>query len=319
MLPPGTRGTLILHAAEASLLGTPSRTTVRAGFGNGALHTATPTLKSFAVMAGGSVVEEVRFGQERAPHVEFTASSPAGSEPLIAEVFYRAGDAATWSPLAVSEANGRFTAPLVPAEGEVSLRLRIGTLMWGTFEMDVEPAFIAHSSPVVDAPVLQTIANVSGVRVDWRVPAIEGPLVVERSEPDGPWLEWGEVIPLNGVARFEDTGVVPGKRYGYRLAGGHGEAWVQVPVGPPQLALAIAPNPARGDLVLALRVDRTAPITLSLIDLQGRVVTSRRLESPVPGVQYVSLVTSGRVAPGLYFVRLERERDVITKRVTLIE
>jgi hypothetical protein len=318
-LPPGTRGMLIVHAAESNVRGTPSRTTVRAGFGPGMQQTVTPTLGSFAVMAGGSVVDEVRFGQEHAPHVEFTASSPVAREPLVAELFYRVSDAAPWSPLAVSGANGRFTAPLAPADGPVSLRLRIGTRAWGTLEMDVEPAFFAHSSPVLDAPVLQMVADGNGVRVDWRVPAIDGPLVVERSEPEGPWLEWGEVIPLNGVARYEDTGVVPGKRYGYRLAGAEAVAWVQVPVGPPQLALAIAPNPARGELVLALRVDRSAPITLSLLDLQGRVVTSRRLETPVPGVQYVSLVPSGRVPPGLYFVRLERERDVITKRVTLIE
>jgi hypothetical protein len=185
--------------------------------------------------------------------------------------------------------------------------------------MDVEPAFIAHRSPVADAPVLHAVADGSGVRVDWRVPALDGALVVERSEPGGPWLEWGEVTPANGVARFEDTGVTPGKRYGYRLAGGEAAAWVQIPVGAPRLALAIAPNPARGDLVLALGVDRSAPIELSLLDLQGRIVTSRRLDAPPPGVNVVSLFTAGRVAPGLYFVRLVRERDVITKRVTLLE
>jgi len=318
-LPPGKRGTLVVRAEGANVLGSPSRTTVGTDFGPGTMQTKSPTLESFAVMAGGSVAQEVRFGQERAPHVAFTATSRDTHAPLVAELFYRTTALAPWIALAVSGADGRFTAPLAPADGPVSLRLRIGTVKWGMLEMDVEPAFIAHRSPALAAPVLQAIAEASGVRVDWRVPAIDGPLVVERSEPGGPWLEVGEVTPANDVASFEDTGVVPGRRYGYRLAGAEAAAWVQVPVGPPQLALAIAPNPARGDLVLALRVDRSAPLTLSLIDLQGRVVTSRRLENLPPGVQFVSLFTAGRVPPGLYFVRLERERDVITKRVTLLE
>jgi hypothetical protein len=33
----------------------------------------------------------------------------------------------------------------------------------------------------------------------------------------------------------------------------------------------------------------------------------------------VSVVKSGRVRPGLYFVRLERGSDVITRRVTLLQ
>jgi hypothetical protein len=48
-------------------------------------------------------------------------------------------------------------------------------------------------------------------------------------------------------------------------------------------------------------------------------MSSRRLDPPEPGALVVNLATSGRVPPGLYFVRLVRERDVITRRVTLLE
>jgi hypothetical protein len=146
-----------------------------------------------------------------------------------------------------------------------------------------------------------------------------GSLLVERSEEGGDWVEWGEVTPANGVAQLVDPSVVPGRRYGYRLVGAESAAYVQIPVGPPRLALAIAPNPAHGDVVVALGVDRTSPITLSLMDLQGRVMSARRLDSPLPGVHVMSLVTSGRARPGLYFVRLERGSDVITRPVTLLQ
>jgi len=185
--------------------------------------------------------------------------------------------------------------------------------------MDVEPAFVGHRSPAADARVLEASADGTSARVSWRVPAVDGSLIAERSEEGGDWVEWGEVTPANGVAQLVDASVVPGKRYGYRLVGAEAAAYVQIPVGPPRLALAIAPNPAHGDVVVALGVDRTSPITLKLIDLQGRVVSARRFEAPLPGVHVVSLVTSGRVPPGLYFVRLERGGDVITRRVSLLQ
>ena len=318
-LPPGNRGTLVVHAPEASLLGMQSHTTVRAGFGLGIVQTITPTLESFAVVAGGSVVQEVRFGQVRAPRVEFTVSPPVEHEPLVAELFYRTDVSPAWTPLAVTADGARFSAPLAAVDGPVSLRLRVGTVKWGTLEMDVEPAFVGHRSPGADAPVLEASADGLRVQVTWRVPASDGPLVVERAEPGGAWAEWGEVTPVNGVARFEDPGVVPGRRYGYRLAGAEAVAWVQVPVGVPRLSLAIAPNPARGDLLLALGVDRTERLTLTLLDVQGRALRSQVLDGLAPGAHLVNLTPSEHLRPGLYFVRLERGADLITRRVTLLE
>jgi len=167
--------------------------------------------------------------------------------------------------------------------------------------------------------VLQTSADARTARVDWRVPGVDGALVVERSEPGGDWAEWGEANAANGVAHFEDTAVVPGKRYGYRLASASAVAWVQIPIGTPRLSLAIAPNPARGDLLLAIGVDRTAPIRLTLLDVQGRAVRTRVLDGLAPGVHVVSVTPAEHVRPGLYFVRLERGADVITRRVTLLQ
>jgi hypothetical protein len=320
-LPPGNHGEVVVHAPEASLLGLASHTTVRTLFDVGSLQTVTPTLESFAVVAGGSAVQEVRFGQVRDPHVEFSTTFSTGVNPIIAQLFYRAAGATAWTPLEVSStdlARSRFRAALAPVDGPVSLRLRIGTVKWGTLEMDVEPAFVGHRSPAAEAPVLEASADGAGVHVTWRVQATDAPLVVERTEGDGAWLEVGEVTPAGGVARYEDPAVTPGHRYGYRLAGSESAAWVQIPIAVARLSLAIAPNPVRGDVTVALGVEREGPITLELLDLQGRVRSVRRLEAPAPGAHVVNLLTSGHLAPGLYFVRLRRAGDEITRRVTLL-
>src|SRR5262249_28780815 len=216
----------------------------------------------------------------------------------------------------------RYRAPLVPVEGPVSLRLRLGTSKWGTLEMDVEPAFVGRRSPGVDAPVLQASADAASVRVDWRVDATDEPIVVERAGRGGEFADVGEVqVAADGVAHFADAAVTPGHRYGYRLAGATAEVWVQVPVGLPPLSLAIAPNPAHGAVRVSLGVDRTAPIELALLDVQGRVLHHQVLGAPAPGEHVFDLGSPGSPGgppPGLYFVRLERGGEVITRRVTLL-
>ena len=221
--------------------------------------------------------------------------------------------------LPVDSTYASFRASLAAVDGAVSLRLDVGSARSGTLEMDVEPAFVGHRSPVADAPVLEASADGTSARVSWRVPAIDGSLLVERSEDGGDWVEWGEITPANGVAQLVDPGVAPGKRYGYRLVGAEAAAYVQIPVGPPRLALAIAPNPARGDLLLALGVDRAAPISITLLDIQGRALRTQVLDGLAPGVHLVNVTPSRHLRPGLYFVRLERGADVITRRVTLLE
>ena len=321
-LPRGLRGTMVVHSPEASVLGIPSHTTVRAAFSLGLSPTITPSVESFAVVADGSVVEEVRFGQVHDPHVEFSTEWLRAPTPVDAALYYQEQGSLRWSPLTVIATDSKqssFRAALPPVEGPVSLRLEVGTAKWGTLQMDVEPAFVGKRSPAADASVMEASATAASVQVSWRVPAIDGSLVVQRTEAGVDWADLGDVTPVNGIARFEDPAIVPGARYGYRLAGSTAAAWVQVPAGAPRLSLAIAPNPARGDLLLALGVDRTAPITITLLDVQGRAVRRRVLDGLAPGVHVVNLTPSEHVRPGLYFVRLERGSDEITRRVTLLQ
>jgi hypothetical protein len=147
-------------------------------------------------------------------------------------------------------------------------------------------------------------------------------LIVERAEPGRPWSDWGDVqVDADGVARFHDAAVAPGRTYGYRLSGSPTEVWLRVPAANAAnvaLALSVSPDPTPRDILASLTVDRAAPMTLSLYDVQGRVVSSRRFDALAPGQHVINLSVAERVRPGLYFVRLVRGSDTLTRRITIL-
>src|SRR5262245_40571680 len=56
------------------------------------------------------------------------------------------------------------------------------------------------------------------VRLVWSVSGGEGRMFeVQRQNRAEPWKHFATVVPSNGQVRIEDTGVVPGQRYVYRL------------------------------------------------------------------------------------------------------
>ena len=95
------------------------------------------------------------------------------------------------------------------------------------------------------------------------------------------------------------------------------------PTGPPtRLSLAAAPNPSPGTLTFKVESNRAGPETLSVFDLQGRVVrrlADRRIE---PGVHTVSWdgrnEAGAKLAPGVYLARLEVAGKAVWTRVTMI-
>ena len=144
-------------------------------------------------------------------------------------------------------------------------------------------------------------------------------LIVERAEPGRPWSDRGDVhIDADGVGRFHEAAVAPGRTYGYRLSGSPSEVWLRVPAANAALALSVSPDPTPRDILASLTVDRVAPMTLSLYDVQGRLMSSRRLDALEPGQHVINLSVAERVRPGLYFVRLVRGSDTLTRRITLL-
>jgi len=64
------------------------------------------------------------------------------------------------------------------------------------------------------------------------------------------------------------------------------------------------PNPASATCAITYAMPRAARVTLSLLDVQGRVIRTLERAEQAAGRHVVSLGTQD-LTPGLYFVRLE--------------
>jgi hypothetical protein len=149
---------------------------------------------------------------------------------------------------------------------------------------------------------------------------------IERRTQSADWVALASVAPDGaGRVHFEDHGVVAGGRYAYRLRLGSGagstttgETWIEVPAA---LAFALEgarPNPTSGPLAVAFTLPSAARATLEVLDVTGRRVRSRTIESPAVGRQLLSLEGDAALAPGLYFVRLRQEQRTAQARVAVV-
>lgn len=78
------------------------------------------------------------------------------------------------------------------------------------------------------------------------------------------------------------------------------------------------PNPATGRVRAQFTLPGSGPATLELIDVTGRRVARREVGSLGAGRHTLVLGDAGRVAPGLYWLRLARREEVRTARVVVI-
>ncbi len=149
---------------------------------------------------------------------------------------------------------------------------------------------------------------------------------VERRGADTGWMQVATVLPDgDGLLVYEDRTVVPGARYAYRLAIGSGastwrtpEHWVSVPAGAVFALGGLIPNPGTAGAVIAFALPSSAPATLELFDLQGRRVAARRIDAPDAGRHELALASVGRLAPGVYLLRLAQAGRVGTTRVCVL-
>lgn len=85
---------------------------------------------------------------------------------------------------------------------------------------------------------------------------------------------------------------------------------------PSVLALTIAPNPVSRRAAIRFEAPRAGHVRLTAYDVLGREVV-RVVDGVRPaGVQTIGFDTGG-LAPGLYFLRLETEREAVTRRLTV--
>ncbi len=165
-------------------------------------------------------------------------------------------------------------------------------------------------------------ADPDRVELVWFSPQSIARATVERRKMGEDWMGWGEVsADGTGKIRFIDRDVEPGRRYGYRLAIGEstfGEAWVDVPR---QMAFALrgpGSNPAPpGRVFIDFTLPNAQPATLGLVDVTGRGIIRRDVGSLGAGNHMINLDAEGRLAPGVYFVRLVQGGRAAVRKVVV--
>lgn len=138
-----------------------------------------------------------------------------------------------------------------------------------------------------------------------------------RNNPDGPLIPGGQ---LDGdVNRFRFVGdslaYAAGHRI-YRLDVPRPVAAEALPGGADGLA-SVSPNPSRGSVQVAYRVAEAGTVRVSVFDVRGRRVASLLSGTAAPG-NHVATWDVGDVAPGLYVVRMQSERGVWTRAVSVV-
>ena len=78
----------------------------------------------------------------------------------------------------------------------------------------------------------------------------------------------------------------------------------------------VTPNPSHGALRVAFSVPGAGPARIELIDVSGRRVESREIESPNGGEHAIQLAPE-RVAPGVYVIRLTQGGSSVSARTVL--
>jgi hypothetical protein len=169
-----------------------------------------------------------------------------------------------------------------------------------------------------------------GVRLVWYMGGGGGgAAVVHRCLGGDAWAPIGEVVADGtGYLRYTDPVDHAAARVGYRLGiveagveSFYGETWVDLPAREAALALdPVRPNPASGRaLTVRFTLPSAAPALLELLDVAGRRVASREVGSLGVGSHTTDLNEGGRLAPGIYLVRLTQGTNQQARRVAVVD
>ena len=186
-------------------------------------------------------------------------------------------------------------------------------------------AVVAPDAATATLASLQSVEVSPGrVSVVWVV-ASEEDVAVYRRRASGQWLRRTALSP-DGEHRvvFEDDNVEAGE-YDYRLGLQTAEAveifggLVHVTVPQFDLALSAARNPTDGGLLRArITLPSAGRALLQLLDISGRILRSQDVSGLGPGEHIVVVADEGRVPPGLYFIRLVKDRAQRVVRLAVV-
>lgn len=174
------------------------------------------------------------------------------------------------------------------------------------------------------ASVVSSEASPNRVAIHWfGTTSANEPVLVVRAEPPSALSEIGRSrFGPDGHLQYEDTTVRPGRRYRYALrsvdsgAPPFGEVDVEIPAGWGLRIEGFVPNPTPGPGVLRFTTPRRGVVSLDVHDLQGRRI-ARRVAEADAGPHEWTVPEMTRVPAGLYWIRLEHERDVRWMKVAV--
>jgi hypothetical protein len=183
-----------------------------------------------------------------------------------------------------------------------------------------------------DGPVATLVSLVSvdatsdRVRLVWS--AGEAGSVAAEVQRRGDLAEWTTLATIAsdgmGMLTYEDRSVSAGHEYDYRLVeSGRDSNELASPVHvvvPSAFKLALeAPNPIVGRALSAwVTLPNDAPAMLELLDLAGRRLDSREVDSIGPGRVQVSFGPRRSLPPGVYMLRLRAAGRTVVARVALL-
>jgi hypothetical protein len=96
--------------------------------------------------------------------------------------------------------------------------------------------------------------------------------------------------------------------------------WPDVPAPNVQLAMrGVSPNPSTdGRLRAEFTLHDGSPARLELIDVAGRVLSSRQVGALGPGTHVLDLSEGAAVQPGIYFLRLTQGQHEVRARAAVV-
>ena len=165
------------------------------------------------------------------------------------------------------------------------------------------------------------------VRLIWHAGGgFERPATVERRSGKADWETRTTVFAVgSGRIEYRDVSVVPGERYGYRLAylsdgrpGVTAEVWVDVPAETRLTLEGLRPSPASGEAMAWFTLGSGEPATLDMLDLGGRRVLAREVGGLGAG-RHAVRVDLSLVGPGVYWRRLRQGAESRVRRAVVLE
>ena len=187
----------------------------------------------------------------------------------------------------------------------------------------------------VQSSLVESQADVDAVRLAWRISAPTGTIVtVERRTEATTWTGIATMsLASDRILRVEDTDVVPGERYGYRLVidsegtrDHSAESWVDVPAAPGTLTsvrlLPGRPNPSSASFRSRHYIARGGAYRLSVLDVQGRVIRVLENRQLVPGWHDSAWdgrdASGAEVGSGVYVLRIEGAGETAVQKLVLM-